>query len=90
MISCKDISFSYDGKVPTLSNVTLDIADGEFLCILGGNGSGKSTLAKHLNALLVPDSGSVEVDGLNTSDPQLVYDVRSRVGMVFQIGRAHV
>ena len=84
MISCKDISFSYDGKVPTLSNVTLDIADGEFLCILGGNGSGKSTLAKHLNALLVPDSGSVEVDGLNTSDPQLVYDVRSRVGMVFQ------
>lgn len=84
MISCKDISFSYDSKVPTLSNVTLDIADGEFLCILGGNGSGKSTLAKHLNALLVPDSGSVEVDGLNTSDPQLVYDVRSRVGMVFQ------
>lgn len=84
MISCKDISFSYDGKGPTLSNVTLDIADGEFLCILGGNGSGKSTLAKHLNALLVPDSGSVEVDGLNTSDPQLVYDVRSRVGMVFQ------
>lgn len=84
MISCKDISFSYDGKAPTLSNVTLDIADGEFLCILGGNGSGKSTLAKHLNALLVPDSGSVEVDGLNTSDPQLVYDVRSRVGMVFQ------
>ena len=84
MISCKDISFSYDGKIPTLSNITLDIADGEFLCILGGNGSGKSTLAKHLNALLVPDSGSVEVDGLNTSDPQLVYDVRSRVGMVFQ------
>lgn len=84
MISCKDISFSYDSKVPTLSKVTLDIADGEFLCILGGNGSGKSTLAKHLNALLVPDSGSVEVDGLNTSDPQLVYDVRSRVGMVFQ------
>uniref|UniRef100_UPI00359C1AB6 energy-coupling factor transporter ATPase n=1 Tax=Collinsella bouchesdurhonensis TaxID=1907654 RepID=UPI00359C1AB6 len=84
MISCKDISFSYDSKVHTLSNVMLDIADGEFLCILGGNGSGKSTLAKHLNALLVPDSGSVEVDGLDTSDPQLVYDVRSRVGMVFQ------
>ena len=84
MISCKDISFSYDGKAPTLSGITLDIADGEFLCILGGNGSGKSTLAKHLNALLTPDSGSVEVDGLNTSDPQLVYDVRSRVGMVFQ------
>ena len=58
MISCKDISFSYDSKVPTLSNVTLDIADGEFLCILGGNGSGKSTLAKHLNALLVPASKS--------------------------------
>ena len=70
-------------KVPTLSNITLDIADGEFLCILGGNGSGKSTLAKHLNALLVPDSGSVEVDGLNTSDPQLSTTTLAR-SMVFQ------
>ena len=84
MISCSDVRFSYDGKVPVLDGVSLDIADGEFLCILGGNGSGKSTLAKHLNALLVPDSGRVAVDGLDTVDAQLVYDIRSRVGMVFQ------
>ena len=84
MISCSDVRFSYDGKAPVLDGVSLDIADGEFLCILGGNGSGKSTLAKHLNALLVPDSGHVAVDGLDTVDPQLVYDIRSRVGMVFQ------
>ncbi len=84
MIRCTDISFSYDGTTPTLSHVTLDIADGEFLCILGGNGSGKSTLAKHLNALLVPDSGTVTIDDLDTADEQLIYDVRSRVGMVFQ------
>ena len=84
MISCSDVRFSYDGKAPVLDGVSLDIADGEFLCILGGNGSGKSTLAKHLNALLVPDSGRVAVDGLDTADAQLVYDIRSRVGMVFQ------
>ena len=84
MISCSDVRFSYDGKAPVLDGVSLDIADGEFLCILGGNGSGKSTLAKHLNALLVPDSGRVAVDGLDTADTQLVYDIRSRVGMVFQ------
>ena len=84
MISCSDVRFSYDGKAPVLDGVSLDIADGEFLCILGGNGSGKSTLAKHLNALLVPDSGHVAVDGLDTADTQLVYDIRSRVGMVFQ------
>ncbi len=84
MISCSDVCFSYDGKVPVLDGISLDIADGEFLCILGGNGSGKSTLAKHLNALLVPDSGRVAVDGLDTADAQLVYDIRSRVGMVFQ------
>ena len=84
MISCSDVRFSYDGKAPVLDGVSLDIADGEFLCILGGNGSGKSTLAKHLNALLAPDSGRVAVDGLDTVDAQLVYDIRSRVGMVFQ------
>ncbi len=84
MISCTDVCFSYDGHTRSLDGVSLDIADGEFLCILGGNGSGKSTLAKHLNALLTPDSGRVTVDGLDTADAELVYDIRSRVGMVFQ------
>ena len=83
-VAVKGVSLPENADRLTSHRLALDIADGEFLCILGGNGSGKSTLAKHLNALLTPDSGSVEVDGLNTSDPQLVYDVRSRVGMVFQ------
>ena len=55
MIECRGVSFSYDGAVPALDGVDLNIEDGEFFCILGGNGSGKSTFAKHLNALLKPD-----------------------------------
>ncbi len=84
MIVLDDVSYSYDGRTPALDGVSLRIPDGEFLCILGGNGSGKSTLAKHLNALLVPDAGTVLVDGIDTSDPEYVYDVRARVGYVFQ------
>lgn len=84
MIRCDGVTFSYDGRSPALDGLTLEVADGEFLCVLGGNGSGKSTLAKHLNALLVPDGGRVLVDGIDTSDPEYVYDIRSRVGYVFQ------
>ena len=57
---------------------------GEFVAIIGHNGSGKSTLAKHLNALLLPDSGSVKVDGLDTGDERNLWEIRQRVGMVFQ------
>ncbi len=84
MIRCENIVYSYDGATRALDGVKLTIADGEFLCVLGGNGSGKSTLAKHLNALLVPDKGRVTVEGLDTADPEYVYDIRSRVGLVFQ------
>ena len=84
MIECRGISFSYDGAVPALDGVDLNIEDGEFFCILGGNGSGKSTFAKHLNALLQPDAGTVRIDGMDASDPELVYDIRSTAGMVFQ------
>lgn len=84
MIECSHVSFSYDGQARALSDVSLSVADGEFVCILGSNGSGKSTLARHLNALLVPDSGRVLVDGMDTADPALTLEVRSRVGMVFQ------
>ena len=84
MIECRGVSFSYDGAVPALDGVDLNIEDGEFFCILGGNGSGKSTFAKHLNALLQPDAGTVRIDGMDTSDPELVYDIRSTAGMVFQ------
>lgn len=84
MIECRGVSFSYDGSAPVLDGVDLNIEDGEFFCILGGNGSGKSTFAKHLNALLQPDAGTVRVNGMDASDPELVYDIRSTAGMVFQ------
>ncbi len=84
MIECRGVSFSYDGAVPALDGVDLNIEDGEFFCILGGNGSGKSTFAKHLNALLQPDAGTVRINGMDASDPELVYDIRSTAGMVFQ------
>ena len=84
MIECRGVSFSYDGAAPALDGVDLNIEDGEFFCILGGNGSGKSTFAKHLNALLRPDAGTVRVNGMDASDPELVYDIRSTAGMVFQ------
>ena len=84
MIECRGVSFSYDGAVSALDGVDLNIEDGEFFCILGGNGSGKSTFAKHLNALLQPDAGTVRINGMDASDPELVYDIRLTAGMVFQ------
>lgn len=84
MIDCRSVSFSYDGVTPALDGIDLNIEDGEFFCILGGNGSGKSTFAKHLNALLQPDAGTVRINGMDASYPELVYDIRSTAGMVFQ------
>ncbi len=84
MIDCRGVSFSYDGVTPALDGIDLNIEDGEFFCILGGNGSGKSTFAKHLNVLLQPDAGAVRINGMDASDPELVYDIRSTAGMVFQ------
>ena len=67
-----------------LDHVDLDVRPGQFIAILGHNGSGKSTLAKHINALLVPTEGTVEVDGMNTSDPSKTFAIRQSAGMVFQ------
>ena len=84
IICVSDVSFTYDGETFALSGANAQIARGEFVCILGGNGSGKSTLAKHLNALLVPDKGRVEVCGMDTSERQHTYAIRQSAGMVFQ------
>lgn len=70
--------------VVAVDGITLTIDRGEFVAIVGGNGSGKSTLAKHFNALLLPTEGEVRVDGLDTRDRTAVWDIRQRVGMVFQ------
>lgn len=78
------VSYSYDRKTNALDDVSFEVPAGQFVCVLGGNGSGKSTLAKHVNALLVPDSGTVTVHGLDTSDRSLTYTIRQLAGMVFQ------
>ena len=84
MISFDKVRFTYDGQYFALDGVTLDVRPGEFVCVLGGNGSGKSTMAKHINALLLPDEGTVTVDGNDTLQPDLLYLIRSTAGMVFQ------
>ncbi len=83
MINIENVKFSY-GEAEALKGVSLEIHEGEVLCILGANGSGKSTLAKMLCGLLIPDEGRVVVDGIVTSDAERLLDVRRRVGMVFQ------
>ena len=67
-----------------LDGISLDIEKGSFVAVVGMNGSGKSTLAKCLNGLLLPTEGSVTVDGMSTADDERIWDIRSRVGMVFQ------
>ena len=74
-----------DGKsFDALSDVTCTIPKGSFTAIIGTNGSGKSTLARHLNALYLPTAGEVIVEGMKTSDMEHIWDIRQRVGMVFQ------
>ena len=84
MICLQDVRFTYDGVRFVLDGIDLHIARGEYVAVLGGNGSGKSTLAKHMNALLLPDQGTVTVDGHCTSQADLLYLIRSTAGMVFQ------
>ena len=93
IISTRKINFAYtyiadEGtekeKVPVLTDVSLDVSEGEFVAVLGHNGSGKSTLAKHFNAILLPDGGKVYVDGIDTTMEEKLFDIRQRVGMVFQ------
>lgn len=84
-ISCKNVCFNYEGRSDAaLKNVSLNIDKGELVAVLGHNGSGKSTLAKHLNGILTAQSGDVEVAGFNTKDEDNIFNLRSRVGMVFQ------
>lgn len=88
LISVENVVFEYAGsqgqRVRALDSVSLQVGQGEFVAVIGHNGSGKSTLAKHLNGLLVPDSGRVVVGGRSTSNPEDVWLIRQMVGMVFQ------
>ena len=88
-IRTEHLKFTYDaqsesGGVMVFDDLNLSIEEGSFVAVLGHNGCGKSTLAKHFNAVLLPEGGSVQVFGMDTSDESLLVDIRRTVGMVFQ------
>ncbi len=87
LIEVKNIDYSYDtdeGETVVLKDFSVSFKTGGFTAVLGHNGSGKSTLAKLLNGLLVPDGGTVSVDGMDTSDEKNSIEIKRTVGMVFQ------
>lgn len=87
MIAVYDLVHKYQafqGEILALNGINLEIQKGDFVAIIGHNGSGKSTLAKHLNALLLPSSGIVIVNGMDTCDKNKLWEIRQQVGMVFQ------
>lgn len=86
IINLIDVNFNYDDSLDKsiLSSINLQINKGEFLAILGHNGSGKSTLVRLFNAMLLPSSGNVFVNGVNTKDELRLYDIRSTVGLILQ------
>ena len=90
-IEIKDLHFSYENdledppvKTEVLKGINLNIEKGEFVAVLGHNGSGKSTLAKCINAINLPESGAVYVNGMDTLDENNLLPIREKVGMVFQ------
>ena len=87
IVEAKDVKYSYTSENSislALCGVTMNVERGAFVAIIGHNGSGKSTFAKHINALFLPESGSVVVDGMNTDDETKTWDIRACAGMVFQ------
>ena len=85
LIEINNVDFSYNGMDKSaLENINLSVDSGEFVAVIGANGSGKSTLAKLLNVLLLPDKGEVSVDGLLTSEKNNTWQIRQKIGMVFQ------
>ena len=90
IIQFDNVSFAYesaDEEVQTqkvVDGFSLSIPEGQFVAVLGRNGCGKSTVAKLINGILVPVSGKITVDGMDTSDDSKLIDVRRTVGMVFQ------
>ena len=93
MIDAKNLIFEYirrdeegnvEGITRAIDDVTLDVAEGDFVAILGHNGSGKSTMAKHINAILSPTEGSLYVNGYDVTNEENLWDIRQSAGMVFQ------
>lgn len=85
MIQVENVTFTYESSLtPALKKISLDIAEAEYIAVVGPNGCGKTTLTRHLNALLLPAEGNIQIDGLNTKDAKNLLEIRRRVGMVFQ------
>ena len=84
LLTAQNVSFSYDKQTDAVKNVTLSVEKGEYVAIIGHNGSGKSTLAKLFNGLIKPDSGTITVDGFSSHDKKNLFEIRKRVGVVFQ------
>lgn len=82
MIQLKDVSFEYNVDNKIFENVNLIFPENKFICIIGENGSGKSTLAKLLAAILLPDSGKVIIDDLDTEDYNNLVDIRKKVALI--------
>ncbi len=92
LIEFDNVSFSYSideeenmaSKIEVLKNLSFDIEKGSFVAVLGNNGSGKSTIAKLINGILVPQRGTITVNGITTENENDVFEIRKNVGMVFQ------
>ncbi len=84
ILQVENASFSYDKQNKVLKNISFEVNKGEYIAIIGHNGSGKSTLAKLLNGLLIADEGEVKVAGYSAKDKKSLFEVRKRVGVVFQ------
>ena len=87
-IEIRHLAYSYPDEQANehvvFQDLSLDIEQGSFVAVLGHNGCGKSTLAKHLNAILLPEGGTVTVYGLDTKQEENLLAIRQQVGMVFQ------
>ncbi len=85
MLKADKITFRYtDEGRPAVDGLSLGVRRGEYVAVLGANGCGKSTLAKHFNAILLPAAGTVTVEGISTADEERLFEIRQKVGMVFQ------
>ncbi|MGL4797189.1 MAG: energy-coupling factor transporter ATPase [Paraclostridium sp.] len=87
IIKVNSVSFEYvseDSSFKAIDNLSLNVNQGEFVVIIGHNGSGKSTLSKNLNAILMPTTGEIYIDGLSTKKEEYLWDIRQTAGMVFQ------
>ena len=94
MVEASHISFRYPAEIDEkgnqlespliLKDISLTVKQGSFVAVLGHNGSGKSTFAKHINAILIPEEGTMTVGGLDTKVTENLFDIRQKAGMVFQ------